>query len=176
MKHETIWLQYQGHDSDDPECDDDDCEQDEITWCQSRQFDTDVEYVRADISDELRKSRDHHASTIFIQGARIASQAAEIERLRAALERELKANRMLGDAYNAQAAEIERMNDELAVRRMPRDEIYEGLQNALASANAALSELDDALALIASQAAEIERLRKRIETMFAYQMPGAPTE
>jgi len=24
--------------------------------------------------------------------------------------------------------------------------------------------------------AEVERLRKRIETMFAYQMPGAPTE
>jgi hypothetical protein len=29
---------------------------------------------------------------------------------------------------------------------------------------------------IASQAADIERLRKRIETMAAYQMPGAPTE
>ena len=39
-------------------------------------------YIRADIADELRKSRDHHASTIFIQEARIASQAAEIERLR----------------------------------------------------------------------------------------------
>jgi len=36
----------------------------------------------------------------------IASQAAEIERLRADLERELKANRKLGDAYNAQAAKI----------------------------------------------------------------------
>ena len=83
MKHETIWLQYKGHDSDDPECDDDDCEQDEITWCQSRQFDTDVEYVRADISDELRKSRDHHASTIFIQEGRIASQAAKIANLQA---------------------------------------------------------------------------------------------
>ena len=66
----------------------------------------------------------------------------------------------------SQAAEIERMNDELAVRRMPRDEIYEGLQNALASANAALSELDDALALIASQAAEIALInewRKELE-------------
>ena len=31
---------------------------------------------------------------------------AEIERLRADLERELKANRKLGDAYNAQAAKI----------------------------------------------------------------------
>ena len=63
-------------------------------------------------------------------------------------------------------AEIERMNDELVVRRMPRDEIYEGLQNALASANAALSELDDALALIASQAAEIALInewRKELE-------------
>ena len=43
------------------------------------------EYIRADIADELRKSRDHHASTIFIQEGRIASQAAEI----AALQKDL---------------------------------------------------------------------------------------
>ena len=38
-------------------------------------------YIRAGLADELRKSRDHHASTIFIQEGRIASQAAEIERI-----------------------------------------------------------------------------------------------
>jgi hypothetical protein len=48
-RHERVWLQYQGHDADDPDCDDSECEQDEVTWCQDRQFDTDVEYVRADI-------------------------------------------------------------------------------------------------------------------------------
>jgi len=42
-------------------------------------------YIRADIADELRKSRDHHASTIFIQEARIVSQAAEIAALKAAM-------------------------------------------------------------------------------------------
>jgi len=114
MKHETIWLQYQGHDSDDPECDDDDCEQDEITWCQSRQFDTDVEYVRADISDELRKSRDHHASTIFIQGARIASQAAEI-----ALINEWR--KELEDQNRQLIADIERLRT--ALRAISRDSL-----------------------------------------------------
>ena len=40
-------------------------------------------YIRADLADELRKSRDHHASTIFIQEGRIASQAAKIANLQA---------------------------------------------------------------------------------------------
>jgi len=50
-----------------------------------RRFKDGVRYIRAGLADELRKSRDHHASTIFIQEARIASQAAEIERLRESL-------------------------------------------------------------------------------------------
>lgn len=47
-----------------------------VTECQGT-----TRYIRTDIADELRKSRDHHASTIFIQEARIASQAAEIAAL-----------------------------------------------------------------------------------------------
>jgi len=52
-------------------------------------------YIRADIADELRKSRDHHASTIFIQEARIVSQAAEIAALKA------ENNTLRADAINA---------------------------------------------------------------------------
>jgi len=50
-----------------------------------RRFKDGVRYILADIADELRKSRDHHASTIFIQEGRIASQASEIAALKAKL-------------------------------------------------------------------------------------------
>lgn len=61
---ERIWLQVTGHDKDDPDCDDGDgCEQDEITWCQNQQFDTDVEYVRADLRDaEIERLRTENAT------------------------------------------------------------------------------------------------------------------
>jgi len=59
---------------------------------------------------EIERLSDEKQATTAL----IASQAAEIERLRADLERELKANRKLGDAYNAQAAEIAALRERVA--------------------------------------------------------------
>lgn len=53
-EYPRIWLQLYGCDRD--EYTDDEWEtiepQDEITWCQSQQYDTDVEYTRSDIASQ----------------------------------------------------------------------------------------------------------------------------
>lgn len=68
--HKRIWLQWYGLDSSDPDWDGEgEMQQDEeVTWCSHRQYDTDIEYTRDDsaqrkqLADELWGAGDDHVT------------------------------------------------------------------------------------------------------------------
>ena len=79
---ETIWLVYGDLECDDThrEC----CASGEVTWCEDRQFDSDVRYVREDVSElkGLRELADSEGTRAVEYLRRARKAEAEVKRLR----------------------------------------------------------------------------------------------
>ena len=105
-----IWLNYGDLEHDDThwEC----CRSGEVTWCEDKQFDSDVAYVRAEKADELRALADS-------EGTRAVEYLRRARKAEAAL-RELMACHTEAEGWSASMMVDRAAFDEMLTRSQER--------------------------------------------------------